>query len=886
MNALSPLDQERLDELLGGVALDVTAFRGVLTEGRQRLDEAFDRGESVADLVASRGALVDQVLRRIWSILFPPDADAALVAVGGYGRGEMHPGSDVDIMILVEETHLEPLKDPIERLVQFLFDLRLDIGHSVRTLDDCVRESRRDVTVITNLMEARFLAGAETLFETMRQALDPPALWPSDLFFEAKWEEQQRRWEKFGDTAYRLEPNVKESPGGLRDIQTIVWVCMRHFHTRTLHELVEREFINEDEYQTLIEGQQLLWRIRYALHRLAGRREDRLLFDFQRTLADQFGYQDLEHDLAVEQFMQVYYRTVTELSRLNEMLLQLFQEIIILKSRLTPPIRINLRFQSHSGYLETVDERVFRRYPTAMLELFHLLETHPELKGVRASTIRQIRAHRHLIDDRVRRDIRARSLFMEILRAPTGVTQAVRRMNSYGVLAAYLPIFANIVGRMQYDLFHVYTVDAHTLFVLRNLRRFLNPEHDHEFPLASSIIHTIPKIELLLLAGLFHDIAKGRRGDHSRLGAQDARTFCRQHDLSEFDTNLVTWLVEKHLLLSMTAQRQDLSDPQVIQRFAAEVGDTIRLDYLYLLTLADVRATDPARWNSWKDSIFAELYHASRKALMRGLDNPQAQHELVREKRVEARRLLELESIDPDQGERVWSHYSQDFFLHNSTQEIAAQTRFILETQDRDLPKVRVLPKTNRGCTAILLLSRDQENLFARSSALLDQLNLNILDARIMTSDESKAMNFYQVLEHDGTPVSYSGRRREIVKVMERGIRQPTPELPRVNRRLTRVAKLFATQTLIDFLADDTNNRTILRLVTGDRPGLLADIGSAFSSCRIRLHNAKIATVGTAVEDIFFITNQDEQPVKDPKQLECLRHTLMQRIQNGSQAPD
>jgi [protein-PII] uridylyltransferase len=871
-------DLADLDRQLAVGDTPLPVFRDFLRDGRAHLYARFDQGEPVAPLITAYGGLVDELLKRAWRLQLPTGAGCSLVAVGGYGRGELHPGSDIDILVLLDEGRSEHIAESVAGFVTFLFDIGLKPGHSVRTLAECVHWASQDITVITNLLESRLLIGSEGLFQAMQRATAPDRMWPSDAFFAAKWQEQQARWKKFGDTAYSLEPNIKENPGGLRDIQMIGWVCRRHFGTRTLHELVQRGFLTEPEYRALMDGQALLWKIRYALHRITGRCEDRLLFDYQRTLAERFGYSDQDHNLAVEQLMQRYYRTVMELNRLNEMLMQLFHEAIVLKCHLDPPVPINKRFQSRNGYLETTHERVFEHNPVAMLEVFLLLQTQPEIKGVRASTIRLIRANLHRIDDDLRLDIRARSLFMEILRQPDGITSELRRMNSYGVLAAYIPAFGNIVGRMQYDLFHVYTVDAHTLFVLRNLRRFAIPRHAREFPLASAIAHTLPKLELLYLAGLFHDIAKGRGGDHSMLGAQDAWAFCQLHGLSDYDSRLVSWLVDKHLLMSMTAQREDTSDPEVIQAFAAKVGDITRLDYLYLLTVADSRATNPERWNSWKDALLKELYHATRHALLRGLDNPQAQDELVQQKRGEALRLLTMQGLDESRCIALWRTITYDFFLHNSPAEIAWQTRVMLETPDGNLPRVAIRPETERGCTEVFLYTRDRDGLFAWSSALLSQLALNIMDARIITTDDDKALNLYLVLEEDGGTLSDPNRQHEIVTAMEQGICYPDGAEPRVSRRIPRQHKYFDTETQIRFYPDPANDRTLLRLVTMDRPGLLADVGQAFTACCIRLHNAKIATVGAAVEDIFFITNRDDQPITDPEQIECLYHNLLQRI--------
>jgi [protein-PII] uridylyltransferase len=860
---------------------DIAAFKAELADARQALFARYDRGEPVTELVGRWSRSIDRLIIAAWRRCVPETETAAVAAVGGYGRQELHPNSDIDLLILVDEGRAEQLGGVIGELVIFLWDIGLEIGHSVRTVEDCRREAAGDITVVTNLLEARLLDGDATLFERMRTVVGPESIWPSEAFFAAKREEQHKRRRKYGDTAYNLEPNIKENPGGLRDIQMIAWVTKRHFGADSLHQLVEQGFLTETEYLALRDGQALLWRIRFALHRLTGRREDRLLFDYQRTLADEFGFTDQGDNLAVEQFMQQYYRAVMELNRLNEMLMQLFQEAILLHDQIGPPEPINKRFQVRSGYLEVTHAQVFARSPFALLEIFLVLQQRPELQGVRAWTIRLIREYRHRIDDDFREDVRARSLFMEILRQPRGVTAALRRMNSYGVLAAYVPAFANIVGRMQYDLFHVYTVDEHTLRLLRNLRRFTIPEHNGEFPLCSAIAQRIPKLELLYIAGLFHDIAKGRGGDHSLLGAREAWDFCQLHYLSEYDSRLVAWLVEHHLLMSMTAQRKDIADPMVIQAFAEQVTDANRLDYLYLLTVADSRATNPKRWSSWKDALLRDLYHATRRALARGLENPQAQDELIEQKQREAMRLLAYAGIDADACRDLWSRFGMDFFTPSSPEEIAWQTQRILDTAPGDLPLAVIRPLASRGCTEVFLFSRDEKNLFVRITALLDQRALNIMDARITTTDDGYAVNAFQVLGPDHKPIDQGAETDELREMLLAALRRPDGDRPVVNRRLPRQHRHFPVETRVSFAEDTRNQRTMLRLTTLDRPGLLAEIGAVFEACDIRLQSAKIATVGAEVDDVFFISTQDAAPITCETMLTCLRQQIHERLEDG-----
>ena len=875
------IDISALNQAFSPEGSPVQPCKTYLKHYAEQLKERFATGSTPTnELVAERAQLVDEVLLRAWQIHFSESDAASLVAVGGYGRGELHPGSDIDLLILLGgESDFESLKPNLEQLLTLLWDIGLQVGHSVRTIDDCVREAAQDITVITNLIESRHLAGSGTLFESMLEATGPDRMWSSHDFFKAKWEEQIQRHAKQDDAISNLEPNIKESPGGLRDIQTIGWVAKREFLTRDLYDLVERDFLTEAEYKTLIDGQNHLWRVRFALHLLTGRQDDRLLFDHQRSLAAQLGYDDDYANLAVERFMRDYYRTVMELNRLNEMLLQHFQEAILLKDELGDPIPINRRFQSRRGFLEVTDERIFERSPTALLELFLLMQEHPHLKGVRASTIRLIRNHTYLIDEQFRQDIKAQSLFMEILRQPVGITRALRRMNIYGVLAAYIPMFENIVGRMQYDLFHVYTVDEHTLMVLRNLRRLTVQKYAEESPFCAQLMRALPKEELIYLAALFHDIAKGRGGDHSQLGALDALEFCRLHHLSEYDAHLVSWLVRNHLVMSMTAQRKDITDPEVVQEFAALVGDTNRLAYLYLLTFADSRATNPAAWNSWKDSLLRDLFKATRRALLRGLDNPLAQEDLVKEKQDEAMsQLLSVGNLEETAIRKLWDTFNMEYFLTHSPNAIQRHTKSILATPAHELPLIQMRQTAKRGGTEVLFYGIDRDNLFAVITTLLDQLALSIVNARVMSTSAGFSLNSFLVLEQDGSPVEAGQRRDEIVTTLREGLTQEGDQPLTVNRSIPRRHKHFDTTTRVYFSQEPKLQRTAMRLVTLDRPGLLSDVGQAFASCEIRLQHAKITTLGAEVEDIFFITDRKNEPILDETQLECLKIAVADRM--------
>jgi [protein-PII] uridylyltransferase len=853
---------------------DIAAFRAALTDGDARLQQRFLDDEPVEQLVRDRARLVDALLKTAWEAHLGEFAqEIALIAVGGYGRGELNLCSDIDILILLPKSESTRWQSNLERFLTFMWDIGLEVGHSVRTIDDCQRESAADVSVATTLIESRLLMGPEPLFEAMRRALGPELVWPTKDFFEAKVAEQTARHHRYHDTAYNLEPNVKSSPGGLRDIQTIGWVAKRHFGAESLDELVEHGFLARSELRKLKTAQAYLWKIRFALHVLTKRREDRLLFDHQIKLAKMFGYEDATYTLAVEQFMQRYYRTALDVSLLNEMLLQLFREAILLDSA-AQPTPVNSRFQIRNDYLEITHEDVFDRYPSSLLEIFVILQQNPHIRGVRASTIRQLTRHLWLIDEEFRQHPRNHRLFLEILRAPVGVTHELRRMNLYGVLGRYIPAFGRIVGRMQYDLFHAYTVDAHTLFVVSNLRRLAMPKYDHEMPALSRIMQSLPKQEVAYMAALFHDIAKGRGGDHSELGSVDAEAFCLEQGMSRYDARLVAWLVRNHLVFSVTAQKKDISDPEVIYDFAKLVGDQNHLDYLYVLTVADVRGTNPKLWNNWKASLFAEFYERTKQALRRGLESPIDKEELIAATQAHARELIAHTGIPAEDIERVWNRLSDVYFLRHTPEEITWHTQMLANRDSDDaIPLVSVQQSSGRGGTGISTYTPQTQHSFAQTTALLDQLGLNIVDARITPTNDGNTLDVYHVLEDTGAEIADQARIRDIQQQLSHTLSQPDDVAVTVTRRAPRQVRMFTTPTQIAFSEDPVNQRTIIELIAGDRPGLLSQIAKVFMAEGIYIYTAKIVTVGERAEDVFYVSDTSGHPLSGDK-----REQLAQRL--------
>ncbi len=854
-----------------------TLVKQELHKQQQKTFDQFNPNQSVDPLLQQRSQLIDDTLSTYWDHVLGDQAQlGALLAIGGYGRQEMFPHSDVDILILLTEDPLSPNQTRLlETFTSTLWDFGLKPGQSIRTLTECTTLAKSDQSVMTSIIESRLITGNSALLEQLNHQTATDRMWPSTQFFDAKLKERAQRHHKFYDTAYNLEPNIKEGPGGLRDIQTFNWVFNRHYQQKHSQSLIELNYLSPAEYQELIADTQILWRIRYALHCLTGKDENRLLFDFQRELADQFGFEASGNN-AIEQFMQLYFKTVVGLERLNEVLLQLLQERVI-NIQNEPPELLNNDFQISNGYIEAVDSDLFNRSPKALLEVFLLCQQNTQIKGIRAKTIRLIQNNLHLIDDEFRAQQECRNLFMAILKQPEGTTQQLRRMNRYGLLAAYLPCFKNIVARMQYDLFHIYTVDEHTLFVIRNMRRFALNKHNDEVPFCNDIFLLIPRPEVLYLAGLFHDIAKGLGGDHSVNGQEIAREFCRDHTISESDTALIVWLVRHHLIMSTTAQQKDISDPEVVHAFAEQVGTHERLNHLYLLTVADIRATNPTLWNSWKDSLLKELYLSTHAALEQGLENPIAQQDRIKDTQNEAKNNLINKGARLESIEKAWEYLDNNYFIKYSADEIVWHTLGIIsiDSDNHNLPLVLLRPQTLRGSAEVFIFTKDTGPIFSLCADILDQLGLSILDARITTAKNEYVLNSFHVLEQSGEPINNLIKEINLSAQISHRLQNKNYKGRDNINRLSRQGKYFPIKPQVSFHPDPKKQYTILEIISTDNPGLLAKIGHIFQNNDIVLHNAKISTIGGRVEDWFYITDPEHQCINDLKKLDRLKDDLL-----------
>ena len=839
----------------------VQTLKCALFDADECLNKKFHANTDVNQLVKARAWVVDQLILYAWHNLIPNDENISLIAVGGFGRGELHPHSDVDLLILLAESPpSEKLRSAIEAFVTLLWDAGFYLGHSVRTVEACVAEAKKDVSTATSLMESRLLSGREDMMLMMLDATAADQVWSAAEFFDAKFAEQIKRHQQFHGTAYNLEPNIKESPGGLRDIQMIGWVAKRHFNTQSLHTLVERGFLTETELQDLKDGRTFLWEIRFALHLLAGRGEDRLLFEFQRQIAEHFYKPDSTQDPneGVERFMQRYYRTVMQNERLNEMLLQLFSEELLPQENL-PSEDLGEDFRVTHGFIEASDDSLFERRPVAMLELFVLLAKHERLKGVRASTIRLIRDNLHLVDEKLRADQQARQYFFELFCQSSGVYTQLQRMNRYGVLAAFIPAFANIVGRMQFDLFHAYTVDQHILFVVRNLRRFAYGKYSSEFPHVADIIQQIDHTEILYLAALFHDIAKGRDGDHSTLGAQDARSFCKTLPMSDAHVERVAWLVEQHLVMSQTAQRRDITDPETLRGFCDLVGSQTRLDYLYLVTIADIAATSPKLWNNWKGSLLWELYTMTSRALAEGSSNIFDREHQIQQSRTQVRERLISKDADTEAIDALWDSLPQNVFLSYSTDQLEWTAETVLNPPPDCPVLVAIREVKDRGVSELLVHSPDFDGLFCAVTAVIDDIGLDVMSARVGTTTSGKSFDLFQLMDWNAQSLNEVDSERLKLRLCGVLADATVPKL--VPRRLPRRLRPFKRTPEIHFSAAQGGEKTLMDLACSDRPGLLSDISAAMVVCGIRIHDAKITTMGDRVEDAFILSDKQNAPL-------------------------
>ena len=820
-------------------------------------------GRSVRKALHQLSALADSVLKDLWAHA-GLKAPYALLAVGGFGRGELFPHSDVDVLVLLPDGHSPEtdaqLKSQLEAFIGSCWDLGLEIGSSVRTLSDCLAEAEKDVTVQTALLEYRLITGSATLADQFKlaffKAMDAQA------FFVAKTLELRQRHTKFEDTPYALEPNCKESPGGLRDLQVILWVAKAAGFGDNWADLAKNGLATPFEIKQIQRNESLLFQIRARLHLIAGRREDRIIFDLQNTVAETFGFKTIETLLpataersakttfvrASEGLMKRYYWSAKAVTQLNQILLMNIAE------RLNPsthePRPINARFNDKAGNVDVISDDLYQREPHAILETFLVYQTTVGVKGLSARTLRALYNARDLMDAKFRKDPVNRATFMQILTQPGGITHAIRLMNQTSVLGRYLWVFRRIVGQMQHDLFHVYTVDQHILMVLRNVRRFFIVEHAHEYPFCSQLASGWDKPWLLYVAALFHDIAKGRGGDHSELGQVEVRRFCKDHGICQEDSRLIEFLVREHLTMSRIAQKSDLSDTTVIADFAKRVGNERYLTALYLLTVADIRGTSPKVWNAWKGKLLEDLHRYTTRVLGGRAPDPDAE---VEARKREALIMVALYAMPFEAHKPLWDTLDVGYFMRHDAVDIAWHTKQLSRHVAAEQPIVRVRRSPPGAGLQVLVYTKDQPDLFARICGYFDQAGISILDARIHTTKASYALDTFQVSTSDNMEEHF----REVSSMLENDLSKaiasagplPVPSRGRVSRRV----KSFPIAPRVTLHPDEKAQRWLLNISASDRLGLLYSIARVLAKHQIEVQLAKVVTLGERVEDTFLI---------------------------------
>lgn len=821
-----------------------------LQEGMRVLRDAYAAKADPKRFLHGRCSLVDDVLVDLWRAMSLPD-ELAFVAVGGYGRGELYPASDVDLLILVPESIAPETERRLEELVSAFWDIGLDIGHSVRSLQECLAESARDIATQTSLLEARLLAGDSAAFAKLRLAMH--AQLDLKTFFSAKHLEQDQRYTRYAHTPYSLEPNCKESPGGLRDLHVIGWIGEAAGIGDDWRGLAYAQLLTLAEAGQARRAATFLQHVRVRLHLLAGRREDRLLFDYQEALAREFGLSASQTKRASEVLMQRYYQNAKLVTQINTIILQNLAATIFPTHGAPAVYSINSRFQMTRELLDVTAEDVFEREPQAILESFLLMQQRSELKGMTARMLRALWRSRPLIGAKFRADPRHREMFLEIFKQKRGLVQEIRRMNQFGILGAYLPNFGRVVGQMQHDLFHVYTVDQHILQVLRNVRRFTVAEHAHEYPLLSRLITGFSQHWLIYIAALFHDIAKGRGGDHSKLGRKDAQDFCREHCITGEDAALVAWLVEHHLTMSSVAQKQDLADPVVVANFAELVRDERRLTALYILTHADIRGTSPKVWNAWKGKLLEDLYFATRR-LLRGATPHQALG--VEERQEDARRLIRYYGLMAGVEDDLWNELDTVYFMRHDAEEVAWHTRMVYFRSHDAEPIVRARPNPFGEGLQVMIYAPDQRDLFMRLCSFFARRGFSIVDAKIHTTRHGFALDSFILLDPRG-----ERNYRDLVGLLEHDLedrlRQMMPAEVPVRGRLSRQARHFPITPEVRIHPDDRGQLYLMSVSAADRPGLLYSVARVLADHGINLHTAKIATLGDRVEDTFLISGSE-----------------------------
>ncbi|HHE9981037.1 TPA: bifunctional uridylyltransferase/uridylyl-removing protein GlnD [Haemophilus influenzae] len=828
---------------------------------------------SIFELIENRCDFYDALLIQLWQEMeLSEQQEISLIAVGGYGRRDMFPLSDLDFLILVEQTPIPEIEEKITQFIQFLWDCGFEVGNSVRTLAQCESEGKQDITIATNLLEARFLTGNRPHFDALNELVKRADFWSKEDFFNAKVQEQIERYQRYHNTAYNLEPDIKYSPGGLRDLHLLYWVALRHSGALTLEAILQSGFIYPQEYQQLQESRAFLFKVRFALHLILKRYDNRLLFDRQIKVSELLGFRG-EGNPAVEKMMKCFFQALHRISLISNLLIQHYRENVLSSNKATVIDQLDDDFQLINQCLCLRNSRVFQEKPARILDLFFYL-TQYEQANIHSDTLRQLQISLDQLPQKLCEIPAAREKFLRLFNQPNAIKRAFMPMHQYGVLTAYLPQWQAIEGLMQFDLFHIYTVDEHTLRVMLKLESFLSQESAQEHPIAHRIFSQLSDRTLLYIAALFHDIAKGRVGDHAELGAEDVADFAQLHGLDRREIDPLAWLVQSHLLMSITAQRRDIHDPEVVMNFAEAVQNQVRLDYLTCLTVADICATNGNLWNSWKRSLFASLYEFTGRQFSQGMKELLDYSEKSAENRKLAQQILtqDYSDIAPISIEKLWTRCPEDYFVRNTPKQIAWHTSLLVDFVEALL--VKISNRFSLGGTEVFIYCQDQPHLFNKVVSTIGAKKFSIHDAQIITTQDGYVFDSFIITELNGELVEFD-RRRELEQALTLALQ--SEKLSALSITPNRQLQHFTVQTDVRFLHENKKEHTEMELVALDKAGLLAQVSQIFSELNLNLLNAKITTVGEKAEDFFILTNQFGQAL-DSQQREILRNVLYRNI--------
>jgi [protein-PII] uridylyltransferase len=870
------------------------------------LDKQFSPRCAIRKLLNERSKHLDELLQMIWRHHTRGQENGlVLISTGGYGREELHPYSDIDLLILTKDGSTGHFQGIISKFIAFLWGLKLQISHSARNLDECITWAKQDLSVFTSLMESRCIAGNHNIYDSLMRRMDKDQLWPSQKFCAARIQKQKERNSRYSNISFNLEPDIKNSPGGLRELQTLLWIARRHFGAKSISQLAKHKFLTSHEARMLSFARDFLWRIRYAMHMHSERCQDRLDFHLQRRLAEFFSDASPDEKQLIEAFMKTYYRWVSKIRLISNLLIRHFEEQILLACKSERTRKLNARFRLRNQYIEAKNTNVFIENPGALLEIFMLMAQDSNIKGIRVETLRLIYKRRLSIGASYRSDPKNAGYFMGILRSGERVGEVLELMRRYEILGRWLPEFARLHGQIQHDLFHVYTVDVHLVTVTRNINGLIYPGSDFtlvapaskdgpkqvsanlemrsDFALPTQVARRTPKSELLYIAALYHDIAKGRGGDHSILGVDDVRKFAKRHGLHENDSELLQFLVRHHLLMSVTAQKKDCNDPEVLMKFSSIVGNIERLNHLYVLTVADICGTNPKLWDGWRASLLHQLYLNARQWMLRGAQEYTGRMEHLHSIKNQGISLLKAQKLPIAKVKALWSHYDDEYFIREKLDDIVWHTRSIIRHND---PKPLVMARKSgefkfRPATQIFVYWKQRGNILSILSNALERAEASIQYAHIMdTTDQHVLSSFFVMPSEQSASVQAQTYQETLVRLIEKTLSAPNAKLKAVRHLDTPKLKAFTVPLQVSLNYTRNAPHNTLEITTVDRFGLLSCLMQSLSRLNLQLRGARITTLGERVDDVLYITDERGKVVQENAERELLEQKLREDLES------